>query len=311
MIDVSIIIVNYNSSQYLKRCVKSIRDNCKAATYEIIVVDNGSRDDEIRELRQLKGLIDAIVETNANRGFGSGNNTGARGSKGKYLLFLNPDTVVLNDIVSAFVKAWNEIPGVGMLGAHQLNEDLTPNHSHGTFKGHAPTAFLSSEIYQNVTKQLKEIIFGKRKSQRKLVTENSRPVSIPIDPLPVDWINGACLFTSSEIYGYLGGFDERFFLFSEETDLQLRLKERKLGRYLVSGPRVVHLHEDRRKMTNGTRINYYRGYFTYCKIWNSLPVYLATKFCFILITIIGNALDVITRRYTVAENTAFLRSLCK
>ena len=112
MIDLSIIIVSYNTKDFLRECIDSIKKNTKNLNYEIIVVDNASSDNSLRMLEEK--FPDVItIKSKDNIGFSKANNLGVEKSKGKYVLFLNPDTVIYKDSLSKMVKFMDEHEDVG------------------------------------------------------------------------------------------------------------------------------------------------------------------------------------------------------
>ena len=103
-IDVSIIIVNYNTKVVTQKCIESVIDKTKAVSYEIILVDNASDDGSVEAIKEKNYLFVKIIENKSNYGFGRANNIGVKVAKGKYILFLNSDTILLNDAVSLFFR---------------------------------------------------------------------------------------------------------------------------------------------------------------------------------------------------------------
>ena len=134
-IDVSIIIVNYNTCMLLKNCLLSIFKHTKYITFEVIVSDNGSSDGSLEMLHQEFPNV-LVIENKANLGFGVANNKGLSISKGKYILYLNSDTVLLNNAVKYFFDYWeksNDKEKIGALGSNLLNENNEVIHSFGNF----------------------------------------------------------------------------------------------------------------------------------------------------------------------------------
>ncbi len=128
---VSIIIVNYNTKELIKNCINSIYENTKDIDFEIIVSDNGSTDGSVEMLKNdFPNVI--LIENNANLGFGKANNNGLKVAKGEYIFYLNSDTVLLNNAVKMFYDYWEQNlqkDKIGALGANLLNEKLKITHS--------------------------------------------------------------------------------------------------------------------------------------------------------------------------------------
>ena len=141
--DVSIIIVNYNTCDLTRNCLKSVFEQTKDIDFEVIVSDNGSKDGSIEMIKKEFPQV-ILIENNANLGFGAANNRGLKIAKGKYVFYLNSDTILLNNAVKCFFDYWENSPEkdtIGALGGNLLNEDGNVIHS-GT---DLPTA--KSELY--------------------------------------------------------------------------------------------------------------------------------------------------------------------
>src|SRR5882672_11018398 len=122
--DLSIIIVNWNSAGYVRRCVRSIRRHTRELKYEIIVIDNASFDSCDAALKEDND--DArFIQSRENLGFARANNRAAEAAGGSTLLFLNPDTEVTDASILRLYRALREIPDAGIVGARLLNGDGT------------------------------------------------------------------------------------------------------------------------------------------------------------------------------------------
>ena len=128
--DVSIIIVNYNTKDLIKTCIDSIYGQTDQIKFEIIVVDNASKDGSQQMIKnEFPNVI--LIESPENMGFGKANNFGAKHASGKYLLFLNSDTILLNNAVRYFFdfSEQNNANKIGALGSILLDIDNNPTHS--------------------------------------------------------------------------------------------------------------------------------------------------------------------------------------
>ena len=133
--DVSIIIVNYNTKQLLADCLNSIYEQTKDINFEVIVSDNGSKDGSIEMLKADFPQV-ILIENNANLGFGAANNRGLAIAKGKYIFYLNSDTILLNNAVKYFFDYFEENgdkENIGALGGNLLNTQGYTTDSGGTF----------------------------------------------------------------------------------------------------------------------------------------------------------------------------------
>lgn len=286
--DVSIIMVNYNTKQLLADCLATVFKKTKDVAFEVIVVDNASTDGSEDYIKELYPNV-KWINSGDNIGFGRANNLGAKYSIGKYLFFLNSDTLLLNNAVRIFFD-YAEIhlqKKIGILGSWLLNKNELPNNSFGFF----PCA--KNEI---------NYLLGKYHLPTKedIVTEKD-----------VDYITGADLFIEKRLFDELDGFDKNIFMYYEETDLQYRIAQRSLLRKIIPGPRIIHLEGGsfenkglsfKRFMMAQTSYNYYLH-----KHYNCLK-YIYNKFvvCIIRLTIF------ITTNWTLSEKCkAYTKVLTK
>lgn len=217
-IDVSIIIVNYNTKQLLSDCLTSIYRETVDVSFEIIVADNASSDGS-KDFIRAKFPEVVWLDCGKNLGFGCANNLGAKHAKGEYLFLLNSDTILKNNALYLFkeyMKARTD-EKIGILGGWLLDSRERPNNSFGFF----PTP--KSEIMY---------LFKKVK--------NVYPVSLR-DSLDVDYITGADIFILKDLFCQLDGFDENIFMYYEETDLQYRMAALGFIRRVIPEPRIIHL----------------------------------------------------------------------
>ncbi len=203
-VKLSIGIVNYNSLDYVKKLLDSIKKNPPSVPYEIIILDNASVDGSVEFLKKEEGIKKILLRENS--GFSHGCNLIGKRSRGKYLLFLNPDVVVTPNALDKLVEFMEENPQCGVAGGKLLNFDGSLQLSCRMF----PT-------YLNV-------MFGRESLFRKFVPHNPFSRNYMLYDLDysknqiVDWLRGAVFITPRWLFDELGGFDERFFLFLEDTD---------------------------------------------------------------------------------------------
>ena len=237
--DVSIIIVNYNTKELTQKCLASIFEHTRGIVFEVIVSDNGSTDGSI-ELIKSKFSQVILLENNINLGFGAANNRGLAVAKGKYVFYLNSDTVLLNNAVKFFFDFFENKSKeckIGALGGILLDENYLPIHSGAPFPTYISLCkqqlhCLGFHIIKSILQvfHLKQIYLKKQKNF-------SLSVSIQAGETQGD-ITGADLFLLNNQYAY---FDERYFMYLEETDLELKLKKNGFKFFLLSEPRIQHL----------------------------------------------------------------------
>ena len=255
--DVSIIIVNYNTRELTKKCLVSVFEHTSGVCFEVIVSDNGSTDGSIEMIKvDFPQVI--LIENGENIGFGAANNRGLRIAKGKYIFYLNSDTILLNNAVKIFFDYWEnaeEKDLLGALGGVLLDEELQETHSSGDFPNYkrALRCLLSCFLDSIGLKQF----FRKFKQKSNKCERRGM----------VDYITGADLFIEKEN----ASFDEFFFLYFEETDMQLCLERKKLKRMIIDGPKIIHLNGGSEK--NKT-VKYSFGKTTRMYYWDSCLRYM-------------------------------------
>jgi len=260
MIDVSIIIVNFNTKNLLVNCINSVIQQVKDVEYEIIVVDNCSTDSDILELKNSFNNL-KIIELTENIGFGKANNKGLRIAQGKYIFFLNPDTILINNAVKILVDYLTENQQVGICGGNLFDAKHNPVQS---FQPVLPSILweLNAFTPKNL---LYKLIFGK-----------SYEFNHSQQPKKVGYIIGADMMTRKEILDKLGGFDSDFFMFFEETEMAHRFI--KNGYKIVSVPQSKIIHLEGQSIDNNlVRQKYFlssRRKF-YLKIYNKFYLFWA------------------------------------
>jgi GT2 family glycosyltransferase len=215
---VSIIIVNYNTKELTKNCIDSLIKHILTTPIEIIVVDNHSNDDSVNYLRQEFSNIN-IITNNQNQGFGYANNVGVQKANGKYVLLLNSDTILLNDIIKSFVNVFekNKHLKIGVLGSLLLSDKLEIIHSFGGFP------------------------YLLKKCLRRSVHDKSCQVTEDAFVPAVDVVVGADMFMEKATYLRFNGFDQNIFLYEEEMELQYRMRREGFSSLIIKDKGIIHL----------------------------------------------------------------------
>jgi len=225
--DVSIIIVNYNSFKLLENCLSSLYSQTKDINITVIVIDNNSTDGNIEDIiSRFKNII--LIKNSSNKGFGAANNQGLKVAAGKYVLFLNNDTIILENTIKKVSEFAESINDPVIVGCKLLNRDKTLQHSVYDF----PT--LLNVFTSNFFLYL---LFPRSRYFNKYHLMNRKISKIT----EVDVVTGAFLFASKEKIEELGGFDERFFFYNEETDLCYRFKNSGGKIFYFPDSSVIHL----------------------------------------------------------------------
>jgi GT2 family glycosyltransferase len=208
--NVSIIVVNWNTKALLRDCLNSVYEQI-SDDYEIIVVDNASTDGSKEMIRNDFPKV-ILIENNKNRGFAAANNQGIAVAKGKYVLLLNSDTIVLDNCIANIVSFADTSPHAGVIGCRVLNSDRTLQRTCFMFPSILNLLLSSSYLYKIFPKSR---FFG-----RELMTWWDAS-----DVREVDIVKGCFMLVRQEAIEKVGGLDENFFMYAEETDWCYRFKK--------------------------------------------------------------------------------------
>lgn len=242
--DVSVIVVNYNTRDFTLKCLESVVKYTKNVDYEILVSDNGSVDGSVEAIRRCFPDV-IIIENKANLGFGAANNRALKVAKGKYVLFLNSDAYLLNNAVKIFFDYWENSPEkdrIGALGCWLKDENGNYIHSGGQF----PTYMGLLKFYLRLTiihlaKSILKVfhlesLYPKYKPQ----VETGDVVGQTFD---IGYVTGADLFMLNDASAI---YDENYFMYYEESDMQFQLAKQGKIRRLVCGAEICHLEKKRK-----------------------------------------------------------------
>ena len=220
--DLSIVIVSYNVKDYLLACLRSIYAQAAEVALEVIVVDNASSDGTVEAVRDAFPQVQ-LLANRENLGFARGNNLGLRASGGRYVLFLNPDTEVGEGALAGLVRLAEAHPEAAAFTCRLLNPDGSLQHScfhfpnlRMAFYGFFPLVPMDSPANGRYPAEQYERLF--------------QP----------EHVLGACLMFRRRVLEELGGWDERFFMYFEETDLCYRLW--RAGHVILYTPEVSIVH---------------------------------------------------------------------
>ena len=202
---VDVIVVTYNSRSRVFPCAKA----ALSAGANVIVVDSASPD---RSLEALGDLPVTTIQLSENRGFGFGCNRGWESGSAPYVLFLNPDAVLDEAALGALAAVLDREPAVGAVGPRLLEEDGTLEWSQRRYPRLRSTFARALYLHHLAP-------------QAQWVDEMIRVPAVYEEPGEPDWLSGACLLVRRELLERIGGFDEGFFLYSEDTDLCKRIRD--------------------------------------------------------------------------------------
>ena len=230
MLDLSIIIVNYNTKQLLVDCVKSIINTTKNISYEIIVVDNNSTDNSVLSIKKkvlsIKNL--KIIENEKNVGFSRANNIGIEKAKGRYILFLNSDTIVYSNTLEKMIEFMDEYQDAGAATCKVvLPSGELDDASHRGF----PTPLNSLYYFSGLSK-----IFPKSKN---FAGYNLSYIDVNTTH-EIDACAGAFMIVRKEAGKKIGWWDEDYFWYGDDLDFCYRLKNFGFKIYYVPTVSVLH-----------------------------------------------------------------------
>lgn len=261
--DLSIVIVSYNTRKATHQCLESIFKSFRsykspsAPRFEIILIDNASTGDDsptylAEYVKKHKNII--YITNTINIGYGPANNQAVKNAKGKYLLFLNSDTVILKDAIHKLFSFYQKNEKTKhFVGPKLFNKDMTSQPSAAPFYT-LPVIFGALFLrgdYWGLT----------RSSPRELQR--------------ADWVSGAAIMTKKEYFEKVGGFDETVFMYMEEVDLLYRAKKLGLKTFFYPKAKIMHLGSASSNGKTFPIIQVYKGFlFFYKKHYSKFALFL-------------------------------------
>lgn len=272
--DISIIIVNYNTKDETSTCIESIFEKTTGIDFEVILVDNDSCDGS-KELFSSNNRI-TFIETGNNLGFGKANNVGLQVAQGKYVFFLNSDTYLYNNAIKQFFDYCesHQDKRIGAIGCLLKSPDLQRTHSFADFPkiSRILLSRMASPLYKFCGKTYHTL------DNESLIKE---------EPFEVDYVTGADLFIRKSLLDEYGAFDPDFFMYFEETELQYRLHKAGYSNYILPTPSIVHLEGGSLKKYGQRNVKKMmmtqKSQFLYFKKTSSRLSYLAFRMAFVFI----------------------------
>jgi GT2 family glycosyltransferase len=248
----SVVIVNWNAGGALRCCLHAVFGSDAGDPQQVILVDNASTDGSLASLGHVHPTLE-IIRNAKNVGYARAVNQGLRASRGQYALILNPDVILEPSAVSRLMQFMAAHPGVAVAGPRLLDPDgavqgsarRDPSAWTGLFGRSAPLTYLFP---------------NNRLSQRELPAL----AATSDEPVPVDWVSGACLLARRAAWEQVGPLDERFFLFWEDADWSLRFRQAGWGVYYVpaaGGTHLVGLSRARRRL--GSTVDFHVSAYRY------------------------------------------------
>jgi hypothetical protein len=247
--NVSVIIVNYNTLDLTLQCLRSIYEKTNGLSFEVIVVDNASSDDSVKQIRwEFPQVI--LIESPENLGFGRANNLGYEHSTGDFIFLLNSDTILMNNAIEILWRFLNEHTEVAIVGGQLFEKDgLKHTHSY-------------SFMFPSLSMELDILLRGC--ITRRIERKKQRIISID-GFVTVAYITGADMMLRRSDIQQLGFFNPSFFLYFEETELAYRYHRNGRISVFLPAAHIIHLGggsfslvKDRSKFYLEGRRNYYK-----------------------------------------------------
>ncbi len=236
-VELSIIIVNYNVRDFLENALKSIERAIEGINAEVFVVDNASEDGSVEMLKQKFPWV-KVIANDRNLGFARANNQALKIAKGKYILLINPDTVVQEDTFKVLISFLESHPECGMAGCKILNPDGTLQLA---CRRSFPTPWVAFTKMVGLS-----TLFPKSKIFAKYNLTYLDPDVIT----EVDLISGSFMMVRREVYEQVGGLDEDFFMYGEDIDWCYRIKKAGWKIYYVPLTQIIHFKGESTKRSN-------------------------------------------------------------
>ena len=228
MLSLSIIILSYNTKSLTLKCLKSVYQQTKEIDFQVIVVDNASTDGSVEAVKKKFPQAE-VIANKKNLGYGKANNQGLKKAKGKYILFLNSDTIILDRAIEKSAALMEKRKEIDLLGCRLLNRDKTVQPSGGFFP------YLRRVFYQmffiDDLPLINRLIKPYQQNRKSFYRQLEK----------VDWASGAFLLLKKKVIEKSGGFAEEFFMYSEEVELCFRAKKAGFQAWFYPGAQVVHL----------------------------------------------------------------------
>ena len=253
MLSCSVIIIAYNSCDFIPACLKSVRDACEGIDSQIIVLDNGSNEPIIPEIKNFFPEVEWL-DSKENLGFGKGCNLAEKHATKPYLFFINPDTIISKNAFREMLKFMEEHPEAGTVGCRILNED-------GSLQWACRRSFPT--IVSAVSKTIGlAALFPKNKT----LASYNMTFADPDEMIEVDAVSGSFFCIRRDVYEKLKGFDEDFFMYGEDLDLCFRTKQMGLHNYYTPVTNILHFKgQSCRTRRWGSYVDFYKAMLIFVK----------------------------------------------
>jgi N-acetylglucosaminyl-diphospho-decaprenol L-rhamnosyltransferase len=298
-VDVSILIVSYNTRDLIVECIESIHAQTSRHSYEIIVIDNDSDDDSVEVIRERFPDV-KLIASGENVGFACANNVASEHASGRRLLLLNPDTLILENAIDTLLDFAGQNPGNRMWGGRHVFRDGSMN----TYNCWTDYTFWT--VFCSCTGLARFF------PNSALLNPRPYPKYDRMSVKEVDVITGCYLLIDTDLWNDLGGFDRDFFLFAEEVDLCVRARRVGARPLITPDSKIVHdgggsapiRSEDRRIQLLKAERQFHRKHFGPV---SARAACLLIDFRVTLLALMGTAQHLLTGKRNPRASMALLR----
>jgi GT2 family glycosyltransferase len=252
MTDLSIVYVNWNSLDYLRKSIASVYEHTHEISFEIIVVDNASPETGVESLEELFAGIN-IIKSSKNLGFARANNLGFKASTGKYVLLLNPDTLLIESSLDVMLKHIQLLPDAGIVGCKLLNSDRS-------------VQLTSIQKFPNILNQVVDAEYMLLRWPRFPLWNIGPLFCSDVKLTKAEVISGACMLLRHEVFEKVGMFSEDYFMYAEDLDLNYKVRKAGFTNYYVGETAIIHhggRSSSRQQVSQWATIMKYKAMLTY------------------------------------------------
>lgn len=233
IIDLSISVVSYNTKALIKACLDSIKEHTKGISYEIILVDNASKDGTAEMVEEEYPDV-LLIRSPKNLGFPSGSNLALEKASGRYFVLFNSDAALINDAFTELVNFMDKTPQCGITTPQLYYPEGHIQKSHYPFR--TPEGRAYWEVHPRIS-EVKRILNSKKPAKDKTEKKVEKAPSAPVE---IERPRGVCFMIRMDCVREIGPMDGNFFIFSDEVDWAWRAKKAGWKRYIVPAAKVEH-----------------------------------------------------------------------
>lgn len=264
----SVVIVTYHSLPRVLECLESLYQGATQESFEVVVIDNGSTDGTVEHI-ESRFPQTRVVKTGENLGFGQGCNRGAQLAQGEWLVLLNPDVRLDRGALDQLLQVCRSKPRPGLVSARLRWPD-------GRFMGVCRKFPTVTNLLFSRGSFLSGLVGSKAFQERAMYTlpDSTETITVPA-------VSGTCVMVNRELFLSLGGFDKRFFMYMEDTDLSLRLVDAGCQNYFVPSAGCMHYWKEG---SNAGRLR--RNYLHHVSLWKYFLKHMPNGFSVLVLPIL-------------------------